>query len=111
MRMAGARIGIAALYRQGSGQEPRTRTTCDVLDSAAEPFEAFVVTFQDRTDGHISAQFAAQELDEAQLWRDRTERALGSAAHHTIAFFTRSTNSGKVVCGWSCRSSQSIRAR
>lgn len=78
-----------------------------MLRPTADPYEAFVVTFQDCGDGRIAAQFAAPNLEEAQVWRDRTERVLGDAAIHLITFFVRSAESGEIVCGWSCRSSQS----
>lgn len=68
---------------------------------AMDTFEAFVVTFQDCRDGMIVAQFASPNLEEAQMWRDRTEAALNEVAVHVIAYFTRSVDSGKVICGWS----------
>jgi len=71
------------------------------MASTVGQFDAFVVTFQDCRDGHIAAQFVAPRLEEAQDWRDRTEKDLGSAAFHVIAYFTRSANSGEVICGWS----------
>jgi hypothetical protein len=69
--------------------------------SVAVSFEAFVVTFQDCREGRIIDQFVAPSLEEAQAWRDSTERAMLGAATHVIAFFIRSAESGEIVCGWS----------
>jgi hypothetical protein len=95
-----------AVYRHRCPAGAATGTTCDMARLNMDTFEAFVVTFQDPVDGRIAAQFAAPNLEEAQAWRDRTERAVGSLAIHVFAFFTRSADSGEIICGWSCRSPQ-----